>query len=204
MSSNLLVEIFDQCVIRLSQGDTIDTCVQSYPQYANDLRVMLETTRLPRRAMASDEEIALSQDRVAIRFEQELSRLTTTPIIQRSYSLQKVASIILAILFIGSLLTGGVVVAAQDSLPGDTLYGVKRASERIQVAFSSDPETLEQQLAQRRIDETKRVIELGREVEVQFTGVIGAVTNDIIMIDGLLIEPDPSIRTNWSHGWYAN
>lgn len=190
MANDSLVDIFDTCVERLAQGDTITECVQSYPDYADELRVMLEATQIPRRAFAPNDEVRLSQGRVAIRFEQALREPN---IIQRPFPIQRVASFLLLLLFIGSLLTTGAVAVAQDSLPGDALYPLKRLTEGVQLAIADDKEQLEMQFAERRIQETKRVLELQREVNVQFVGIIEKLDNtsmrvadlDIVFMDAL-------------------
>ena len=55
--------------------------------------------------------------------------------------------------------------------------------------------TLEEEFTQRRIDETKRVLELQREVEVQFAGIIDSIETSSIEIAGLNIALAESIRT---------
>lgn len=192
MADDVLIEVFNQCVIRLEQGETIDDCADAYPQYENDLRVMLTATRIPQRAQAADDEVAQAQARVERRFEQALAQPVT---IHRSYPWQRVASIVLILLFIGSLLTTGVVVAAQDSLPGDNLYGVKRFSEQVRLSFASDTTELESEFAQRRIDEINRLFELEREIVVQFVGRIEDIDESSLQVAGLRVELAESLRT---------
>lgn len=40
-----ILDIFEDCITRLAIGQTIDECLQSYPDYATRLRPMLETTQ---------------------------------------------------------------------------------------------------------------------------------------------------------------
>lgn len=191
MADDVLIEVFNQCVIRLEQGETIDDCADAYPQYENDLRVMLTATRIPQRAQATDDEVAQAQARVERRFEQALAQPIT---VHRSYPWQRVASIVL-ILLIGSLLTTGVVVAAQDSIPGDNLYGVKRFSEQVRLSFASDTTELEIEFAQRRVDEINRLFELEREIAVQFVGRIEDIDESLLQVAGLRVELAESLRT---------
>lgn len=48
---------------------------------------------------------------------------------------------------------GGAVALAQDANPGDTLYGVKRISENVALAITSDDARLHLEFAERRLDE---------------------------------------------------
>lgn len=48
---------------------------------------------------------------------------------------------------------GGAVALAQDAAPGDALYGVKRVSENVALAVTSDDAQLHLQFAERRLEE---------------------------------------------------
>ena len=59
---------------------------------------------------------------------------------------------------------GGVTVAAQEALPGDALYGLKKATESVRTAVASDPvemSRLELQLAAERLEEIVTASERG-------------------------------------------
>lgn len=192
MANDLLIEEFDQCVTQLANGATINDCVQLFPQHQDELRAMLEATRVPQKAQVSLDEVRFSQARVRLQFEKAL--FDSIPR-RRPFPLQRVASIIFMMLFIGSLLTTGIVVVAQDSLPGDALYGIKRWSEQVRLSVTSDKDTLQATFNQRRIDETIRVIEQRREVDVRFVGVIDRVSERAIFIADLEIELADSLQT---------
>ncbi len=192
MANDILVDIFEQCVNRLAQGETDEDCARSYPRYANDIRVMLEATQILRRAQASDREVMQAQARVETRFEQALRQPV---LVRRRYPFKRVASILLVVLFVSSLLTTGVVVVAQDSLPGDNLYGVKRFSEQVRLSFASDSTDLEITFAQRRFDEINQLFDLEREVDVQFTGVVEAIEEASILLAGIRVQLSEDLRT---------
>lgn len=199
MASDILVDILNDCVDRLAQGQTVDDCLRRYPQYASDLAPLLEAGRTAQRAQVSSAEIAQSQERVSFAFERELMR--PLPRARRSFPVQQVASFVIAILFILGVLGTGVTVAAQGAIPGDTLYGVKRWSEDVRLSITSDKEPLREQFAQRRIDEARQVIERGREVDLQFTGVITAVDESTITVAGLVVDvPDDLVSIGFQIG----
>lgn len=88
------------------------------------------------------------------------------------------ARVILLVILVAAGLMGvgsGVISAASDSLPGDPLYGLKRANERMQLVLLQDQERrarLEEDLSSHRADEVSAVLERAREVEVDFEGPI--------------------------------
>jgi hypothetical protein len=60
-----------------------------------------------------------------------------------------------------ALVLGGAVYLSQDSLPGDTLYGLKRTSERVELSWSgSDTDRAHKLLefATTRVDESRRLV----------------------------------------------
>ena len=65
-----------------------------------------------------------------------------------------------ATVFILVFLVSGTVIYAQNSLPGDPLYPIKRTYENIALAFTSEEDKFEkkQNLADKRIEELKEVV----------------------------------------------
>ena len=122
MAEERLIEIVDDCINMLASGKRLEDCLHTYPEYADQLAPMLEAGRLSIRAQASPDEVARAQERVHDRFEQFLQ----TPAPQRAFPLRRLASLAAAIIVIFSLMLGGTVTVAQKSLPGDSLYGIKR------------------------------------------------------------------------------
>lgn len=45
MADQVFVEIFEDCLRRLAAGDTIESCLQRYPDADGNLRALLELTR---------------------------------------------------------------------------------------------------------------------------------------------------------------
>lgn len=192
MQTNDLIEIFHDCVTRMQNGATIEDCLDLYPQYADALLPMLEAVQIPKRAQVSDDEVAVSQQRVRVEFEQALNQPTRVrfrPMVSR------VASFVLLVLFVGSLLTTGVVVVAQDSIPGDSLYGVKRLTEQLRLSFADDETGLREEFAQRRINETRQVIQRRRATTVEFAGMIDQIDNATLTVAGFSVELSPRLRT---------
>jgi len=69
MRDQTLVNAFDDCVERMAAGAPLEECVKAYPEFAQELIVMLETGALIRRAQPSSHEIAIAQERVRLRLE---------------------------------------------------------------------------------------------------------------------------------------
>ncbi|MBC7235956.1 MAG: zf-HC2 domain-containing protein [Chloroflexi bacterium] len=96
------------------------------------------------------------------------------------------------------VLFGGAWRVAADALPGDALYGVKRAGEEIRLALTVREEARQKytaELAERRREEARQVIALGRETQVQFEGPVEAVQEQdgVVIVAGLPVRVDPKL-----------
>ncbi len=77
----------------------------------------------------------------------------------------KKAGIVIAIVLTLSLATGATVYASQGSVPGDTLYPVKLAAERVGMALPANDESRAERalnFAQKRVREMVRLAEMQR------------------------------------------
>jgi LysM repeat protein len=184
MAEERLIEIVNDCVNMLASGKHVDDCLRAYPEYADQLAPMLEAGRLSLRAQALPDEVALAKNRVRDRFEQSLR----TPTPQRVFPLRRLASLAAAVVLIFGLMLGGTVAVAQNSLPGDSLYGIKRWSEDVRLFLSGNNETLRTNFDQRRVDEIYKLFILKRETEVNFEGVILTITPNELTVAGLPIQ----------------
>ena len=101
------------------------------------------------------------------------------------------AAVLLALVVVAG---GATVVAAADSLPGDPLYGVKRTSERVRLALTTDPAdraALHARFNRERQSEARAVAGLGRPARLQFEGVLEQRTDGTWVVDDIELLVDP-------------
>ena len=182
-----LTNVFNDCVDRIAQGQSIDDCLHRYPQYASSLRPMLEAGVLVQRLRVQPAEVLVAQTRVRRRFE---DALRAPPPRRSSIAVQFIYAIA-AIFIIGFIAVVSLTAVSQNSLPGDALYGVKTFSEGLQRSLF-DNDALESNLDQRRIQEIQQLLALGRAEDVTFSGVISSQngTNWIIANLPITVRPD--------------
>jgi hypothetical protein len=195
----------DQCLTWLRTGMDIESCLGRYPEYAAELRPLLELAvdlarvRVPasavgvraagqRRMVAilAQKQQRLARVHPAARFARQMlwSLVPGRPGSLRSA--WQLAAVMLTILFLAS---GWMTVAASaDSLPGDVLYPVKLASQRAQLALTLDPakhrmmaDHLE---TQRRLD-VQAVLKGRRQVAVEFRGVLQQIEENLWVVSDL-------------------
>jgi len=129
--------VLDECLERLLvKGDTIAQCLQSFPKHADELKPLLETALATKKASAIQPRPEF-RDRGRYQFSlalQETERKRSRPFFSWSWQARwvPVGAIVLVLLLAGS----GTVAAAGGSMPGDTLYSVKLATEQVRLVLT--------------------------------------------------------------------
>jgi len=137
IQSDDITTIFDVCLERMRCGESIEACVLDYPSEAGELEPLLiaamyarSTFRPP--ALAPEVRRAIQRQlQLAVAARQPAQRRTRVgwfgPFVMR-FALALVVAL---------LSLGGGVAAAQSSLPGSSLYPLKRASEGLRLRLAS-------------------------------------------------------------------
>jgi hypothetical protein len=130
-----LADILNECLDRLTGGESLQDCLGSYPQMAEELRPLLET------AMAARKVIDIEPDpqyKARARYEIGVAMREAATRKRRSFfSWQGRWAVSVASLLLVLLMTGGsVAVAAGKSMPDSGLYPVKLAIEQVLLRLS--------------------------------------------------------------------
>ena len=89
------------------------------------------------------------------------------------------------------LFSRGLVITSAKSLPGDTLYPIKRAVEEISVYLVPDREVrqeYEDNYSLHRVDEVKSLLALNRIQQISFEGVLESISNSRWIVSGVSIS----------------
>jgi hypothetical protein len=175
-----LLNALNDSIDRMAGGATIADCLQRHPQYAEALEPLLETGQLVRRSQASRAEAEQARARQLPRYERLLAQTASR---RRHFPLMRFAQwAALLVLVVGVLL-------AEQSLPGDELYGVKRLTENARTVLLPDTAEI---FTQRRFDEARQLVNLGRAAELTLTGEIDSLTGTTLLMQGLTIITEDS------------
>ena len=125
--------ILNDCLDRLINGETIESCLARYPEHAAELEPLLKTA-LEARLAATLQPRAEFRQRAGIAFQKAISEMPSKAVCPTfRWQLRWVIPVaVFLVLFSGG---AGTVVAATNSLPGSPLYGLKLATEQVQLAF---------------------------------------------------------------------
>ena len=203
----------DECISQMRAGATLESCLAHYPQYAEDLRPLLRTAQELHTLAVPQERIESVQagrqrllnayaKKAAVR--QPVSESSILRFIQRilikltrkdDLDMKLVTRFALALLLVVGLMVGGGITATASAraLPGDTLYPLKLSLEDLNLFLANNPQArqqLELQYQNTRQQEVQSVIQLGRQTDVHFIGVISAINPDRWTIGGLSVELD--------------
>ena len=146
--NNDLETILDTCLYQIEGGKSnIDECVARYPEYAEQLKPLLNAaTRLARgREVIPDPSYkARARTQLNIYMQQHPQHRRVSPVLWRF-------SIVLVTVLTLFLVSG--TAFAQGALPGDTFYDWKLTSESVWRFTSPDPVGVDITLSNRRMNE---------------------------------------------------
>lgn len=161
--------ILDECLERLLvKGETVEQCLESYPEHAAELEPLLIM------AVATKKALAIQPDRefkarARYQIHSVLEKATPkkrVPVMtwQSRWAVALVS--VLAVVVAG----GGTVVAADNSMPDNPLYRVKLATEQVRLSLSQsdmDKAELCATLADRRVAEIDHMVDKGQSQRLE-------------------------------------
>ncbi len=206
--------ILNECLERLLvKGETIEQCLQSYPEQAAELKPLLQTALVVKKASAIQPRAefkakARYQFRSAL---QEVASRRSRPFFGWLPRWATVVTIVLILLLAG----GGTVAAAGNSMPDNPLYPVKLATEQVRLVLTPSQlgkARLCARLADRRVAEIIYMANKGDAHQVELITqrldkrlVMLAVLALALKADGApkVLAPAPAEEAGGDRGTYA-
>ncbi|MGH2785333.1 MAG: DUF5667 domain-containing protein [Actinomycetota bacterium] len=151
---------------------TLDRLDAADGAVTGDLAPLLHPARAARRALTHSVPSNVAAEHLAALRSDRASNVVVAPTL-RPRGLRVVAASLAAgmILVLGA---GSAIAAAASSLPGDALYGVKRAVERVSLAMHRDPGSraeLQLQFAATRLAEIETLLAAGEDASAAVEGL---------------------------------
>lgn len=188
-------EILEVCLQDIERGESIETVLFRYPEYADELRPILEGS-VNARSMAilapSAEVVRRNRAKVLqhaaqMREHEAQAKSSSRRIWFASLRRVAVTLAVVAALFVSGT---GLVSAASTTLPGDNLYPVKRTWEDVLVMFTfnlQERDALEIEHENNRLDEVRELFAVGRPAEVEFSGIATSQNGNEWIIAGIRV-----------------
>ncbi|MDD5289066.1 MAG: DUF5667 domain-containing protein [Dehalococcoidales bacterium] len=154
--------ILDECLERLLTGkETVEQCLQLYPEHARELEPLLRTAKLMNKAV----DVKPSADfRARARYQLRVKMTESRTPKRAPVFAPRWAVAVCAVLLV-FVLGGGTVLAADGSMPGSPLYPVKLAAENVRVKLTGSEEKkleLYAAIADRRVAEMAQMVDSGK------------------------------------------
>jgi len=204
-----LESVLDECLNRIAadgeQG--LDACVAEHPTLAHELEPLLhlaaelETLREdvpPPPAALQDGRQKLLREAAHLKAqEDEKARARLAPLwpFNLQFLLRRSAVVVtLTALLVVTVLGGGTIAASANSLPGDSLYAVKRVTEELQLAVTLDrgaKAQLVQKLDERRRSEVQAIVTSRRVADMSFRGRVESMSASAWIVSGVLLYTTP-------------
>jgi hypothetical protein len=191
-------EALESCLEAMENGDSLDTCLERYPDVASELRPLLEAA-LAAKSIADYRvpEAAFHRSRSRILAKASQLRAERRPKQLNFGRVPRMAVAALALALIFFMSWRGVIETAR-ALPGDPFYPVKRSAQNIRIQIAPNPDTkraIEVKYERQRVDEVMKLLRMGRITQVTFEGLLNERTSDHWIIEGIpvIVTPDTQI-----------
>ena len=163
--------ILEECLERvLTGGETVEQCLASYPEQADELEPLLQTALLAKGAVDIKPRPEF-RARARYQFQSELREMELKRE-RRFFGWQpRWATVVIAVVVL-LVASSSTVMAASNSMPDEPLYPVKLATEAVRVALTPSDlgkAELYVQLADKRVAEIARMADKGKAEQVEKT-----------------------------------
>jgi hypothetical protein len=199
--------ILDECMERLLTGqETVEQCLQRYPEYAAELEPLLRTATIVKKAV----DIEPSADfRARARYQLQ-SMMAESKAPRRTVRFSPRWAVAVCVVMLVFVLGGGTVLAANSSMPGSPLYTVKLATENLSIKFAGSAEKkaeLYVTLADRRVTEMVWMVDNNKTQNIEAAatrlnnyytkiGELPLVGNSEVLASGASAAGSQSPQTN--------
>ncbi|MFO7882959.1 MAG: IS200/IS605 family accessory protein TnpB-related protein [Kosmotogaceae bacterium] len=182
-------QLLAECLEAVERGAAIEVCLARYPEHREELEPLLRAAQRVRTAPtvgpsadfrkgARERMVMLIQDCKASA--EQSGTAETAGLLERLWARVAPALLMrrlavptlaaLSVIFLVGVLSVGAVYASSDAVPGDHLYAVKLAGERLRLALARDETAqaeLHLRLAGERLEEAEALVEQDRPEEIQ-------------------------------------
>lgn len=196
-----LYEVLEVCLQELEQGADIETVLFRYPDLADELRPILETSvDASKMAVPAPSEAVIRRNRAKVlRHAVQMREAKANPAGRIWFASMRRVAVTLAVLVVLFASGTGLVRAASTTLPGDNLYPVKRTWEDVLVAFTfngQQRDALEIEHENERLQELQELFAEGRSAKVDFAGSVTSQngTDWVISTVPVIISGQTEIR----------
>ncbi len=193
VDERVLIEALDA----FSHGEPVNKILADFPEHREELQPVLETvSRLSRIKIAHTLEAQATSKRQFLARAEALKAGAERP---KAFAgiFRRLALSVAPLVMILVIVSAGLIVASQSAIPGDALYGAKRAVEDLRFSLTIDSQarqSLNMQFDQERIQEINALLKEGKTASVEFSGFVEVIEDESWIIAGLHIRVVPATK----------
>lgn len=189
---NDLYNALEICLRGIKNGKSIDSVLSQFPEFAQELRPLLETSELAR--IAAEESVPSEvKQRGRVHLLQVAKEIRDAKTASRRPPVQLFPRFAIVLCLVGILVftSTGFVSASSSTLPGDQLYPVKRSWEDLRLFLAFNPgerDLLESQFEQERLDEIDGLLGKRKAEQIEFSGMITHQSDGSWQVSGIPVS----------------
>jgi len=185
-----LYDALEICLNALDQGQNIDLVLKRFPEFAAELRPILEASLHARRLRGHTVPQTVQRRGRARLLQRAAQMRKPAPALRWVNAFPRLAAALgLAIVFV---LSGtGLISASASSLPGDQLYPVKRTWEGVQLTLvfnQQSRDALQSRFDQERLNEISELLNQNRSEQVAFSGLLTKQSDGTWLISNIPVR----------------
>ena len=166
-----LEDIFNECLERMLQGESIESCLSSYPEEATELEPLLRTAMgfSWRASSIQPRPEFKAQVRARLQGAQVYAKQQSQPQRHGFFAWQRGWAFALTAVLVILIASSGTAAASSGALPDETLYPVKLGTEQLRLTFTFSSEgkaNLHAQLVESRAWEIAVMARQGKTEQV--------------------------------------
>jgi hypothetical protein len=188
--SRQVEEIFEECLELVFKGESIEECLRRYPEHESELRDLLETSVLARKALAVQPSPEFRERARQQLYAAQREKAAASAANRRlGWTWQPRWATAVAAVVLVIVAGSSTVLASVSSMPGQALYGVKHAAESARVALTPSKTAKAEvyaSLADQRVKEIIYAADRGDSGQVQqVTNDLNSYLNHIAALNGV-------------------
>lgn len=192
-----LFDALDECIAEINSGSGLEECLAKYPDLAEELKPLIETSIIARSLTAAHVPAAArNRSRTMLLAHAAQRRKTRRPLLAY-FRVPRLALSLAALLVVLVFSFNSLIVTSAQTLPGDSLYPIKRAAETVRLQLTNNIEKkhqIEADYTQQRTEEVLKLLRLKRTEHISMEGIVQEISPELWVVSGVKIRVAPETR----------
>ncbi len=195
--SERLIDALEDCITAINSGRGLEECLAKYPDLADELRTLIKTSTAAKSLTATQVPAAARNRSRTMLLEHAARKRKTRKPWPSYFRIPRLAMSLTALLVVLVFSFNGLIITSAKTLPGDTLYPVKRAAETVRLKLTNNVEKkhqIEVDYTRRRTEEVIELLQLKRTEQISMEGKVEEISPERWIVSGIKIQVAPETK----------